>query len=98
SKNVKQNSGNSRYSVVERSLSCWASTSLEESSMRFSVVGADKETGDDVDVVLVASTREVAEVEAGKKGILVSAIKPLEEEKDVIDLVTDVEPAGQDGS
>jgi hypothetical protein len=57
--------------------------------MKFSVVGADKETGDDVDVILTASSREVAELEACKKGILVSAIKELPEEKDAIELVSD---------
>ena len=63
--------------------------------MRFSVVGADKETGDDVDVVLIAASREVAELEACKKGILVAAIKELPEEKDVIELVMDDGPEKQ---
>jgi hypothetical protein len=57
--------------------------------MRFSVVGADKETGDDVDVVLIAASREVAEADACRKGILVSAIRELPEDKGTIELVED---------
>jgi hypothetical protein len=66
--------------------------------MRFSVVGADKETGDDVDVVLIAASREVAEADACKKGILVSAIRELPEEKGTIELVTDDGPESDDGT
>jgi hypothetical protein len=65
--------------------------------MRFSVIGADKDTGDDVDVVLNASSREVAEADALKKGILVSTIKELPEEKDTIELVSDEGPEKDDG-
>jgi hypothetical protein len=69
--------------------------------MRFQVVGADKESGDDVDVILVAKNREGAEADACKRGILVSAITELPEEKvakvdkDAIELVTDAD-AGTD--
>ena len=62
--------------------------------MRFSVIGADKETGDDVDVVVHANTRESAEADAVKRGILVSTIQQLPEEKDIIDLVDEAPAAG----
>ena len=62
--------------------------------MRFNVTGADKETGDDVDVVMHANSREGAEAEAIKRGILVSAIKEIPQEKDVIELIEETPSAG----
>jgi hypothetical protein len=62
--------------------------------MRFGVVGADKESGNDVEVVLTAATQADAEAEACKRGILVSAIKQVAEpEGDAIALVDDEPPA-----
>ena len=58
--------------------------------MRFGVVGADKETGNDVEVVLTASTQAEAEELAHNRGILVAGIKPVAEpEGDSIALVDD---------
>jgi hypothetical protein len=47
--------------------------------MRFAVVGADKESGDDVEVTLMANTREEAEFLAVGRGILVASITPVED-------------------
>jgi hypothetical protein len=58
--------------------------------MRFGVVGADKESGNDVEVVLTAATQAEAEQLAHNRGILVAAIKPVAEpEGDSIALVDD---------
>src|SRR5277367_582870 len=66
----------------------------KEWAMRFGVVGADKESGNDVEVVLTAPTQADAEAEACKRGILVSAIKQVAEpEGDAIALVDDEPPA-----
>ena len=67
--------------------------------MKFSVLGANKETGDDVSVVLVATSRHEAEQAAIHQGILVSAIKILPEEKDTgaISLIEDEPAAGEVG-
>src|SRR5271154_6880843 len=62
--------------------------------MRFGVVGADKESGNDVEVVLTAASQADAEAEACKRGILVSAIKQVADlEGDAIALVDDEPPA-----
>ncbi|HVX83641.1 MAG TPA: hypothetical protein VH253_02380 [Phycisphaerae bacterium] len=45
--------------------------------MRYMVVGADKESGDDVEVTLLANTQEEAEFQAVGRGILVATITPL---------------------
>ncbi len=66
--------------------------------MRFGVVGADKETGNDVEVVLTASTQAEAEELAHNRGILVAGIKPVAEpEGDSIALVDD-DPNDQPGT
>jgi len=58
--------------------------------MRFGVVGADKESGNDVEVVLSAATQAEAEELAHNRGILVAAIKQVAEpEGDAIALVDD---------
>ena len=58
--------------------------------MRFGVVGADKETGNDVEVVLTAATQAEAEELAHNRGILVAGIKAVAEpEGDSIALVDD---------
>ena len=67
--------------------------------MRFGVVGADKESGNDVEVVLTASSQAEAEAEACKRGILVSAIKTVAEpEGDAIALVDDDPNDGNPGT
>jgi len=45
--------------------------------MRFKIVGADAESGDDVDVILEASSQPEVEKLAHDKGILVSVIAPV---------------------
>jgi hypothetical protein len=45
--------------------------------MRFHVVGADKETGNDVELDIVASDRAEAEGMATKRGLMVSAVEPI---------------------
>ncbi len=60
--------------------------------MRFKVVGADKETGDDVDVMVHAASQLEAEELALKRGIMVSTIKEVSEEAETISLIED-EPA-----
>ncbi len=47
--------------------------------MRFAVIGADKDSGDDIEVTLSANTREEAEFQAVGRGILVSTITPVED-------------------
>lgn len=47
--------------------------------MKFKVVGADKSTGDDVEVALVAADRSQAEQLAHDRGILVSTLSVIEE-------------------
>lgn len=47
--------------------------------MKFKVVGADKSTGDDVEVALVAADRSQAEQLAHERGILVSALSIVDE-------------------
>ncbi len=63
--------------------------------MRFGVLGADKESGNDVEVVLTAANLTEAEAEACKRNILVSAIKPIaDDDKDAIALVDDDDGGG----
>ena len=58
--------------------------------MRFGIVGADKESGNDVEVVLTASDQAAAEAEACKRNIMVSQIKTIaEDDADAIALVDD---------
>ncbi len=60
--------------------------------MRFGIVGADKDSGNDVEVVLTAASQADAELEACKRNILVSAIKPIaDDDADAIALVDDDE-------
>ncbi|MGN6369095.1 MAG: hypothetical protein ACTHN5_12610 [Phycisphaerae bacterium] len=67
--------------------------------MRFGVVGADKETGNDVEVVLTAATQAEAEELAHNRGILVSGIKLVAEpEGDAIALVDDDDPDEKPGT
>lgn len=47
--------------------------------MRYTVIGADKETGNDIEAVLVANTHEEAELIAIGRGILVASIEPLKD-------------------
>jgi hypothetical protein len=60
--------------------------------MKFSVSGANKVTGEDVTVVLVATSRNNAEVAATHQGIMVSSVKLLMEEKDTAAISMDDEP------
>src|SRR4051812_36248583 len=57
--------------------------------MKFAIIGAHKETGNDVNVVLVATSKHEAELAATHQGILVSSIKLLMEEKDTSALSMD---------
>lgn len=65
--------------------------------MRFKIVGAHAESGDDIDVMLEAPSRPDVERLAHDKGILVSAITPLAAEADgdptAIALIDDDPPA-----
>ncbi len=61
--------------------------------MHFSVTGADKESGSDVEVMVDGATQADAEAEACKRGILVSAIKVVPDNSDAIELVDDEPPA-----
>lgn len=62
--------------------------------MKFNITGADKESGDDVDTEIVADSPEAAEAEAGKRGIMVAAIKPLPDNgSDAIALIDEPPPA-----
>ena len=47
--------------------------------MKFHVMGANKETGDDIEVDLVAADTKQAEDLAHDRGILVASLKPIEE-------------------
>jgi hypothetical protein len=63
---------------------------FKERTMRFGVVGADKETGNDVEVVLTAATQAEAEELAHNRGILVSGIKRVADpDADAIALIDD---------
>ena len=67
--------------------------------MRFGVVGADKDSGNDVEVIVTAKSREEAEQEACRRGILVSGIKPIAEDTaDAIALVDDDEDTSPGGT
>ena len=56
--------------------------------MRFHVVGADKESGNDIEIDVTAADRAEAESVATKRGLLVSAIETIKEaEPEKIDLV-----------
>jgi hypothetical protein len=58
--------------------------------MRFGIVGADKESGNDVEIVVTAANQTEAELEACRRNILVSGIKTIaEDDKDAIALVDD---------
>jgi len=65
--------------------------------MRFSITGANKETGEDVQVELTATSRYEAEQAAKRQGIMVSEIKLLQEEKDTSALSMDDDGPGVDG-
>ena len=66
--------------------------------MRFNIVGANAESGDDVDVVLEAHTRAEVESLAHDKGILVAAVKEMAADDDrAIALIDDDPPAAADG-
>ena len=60
--------------------------------MRYTITGADKESGDDVNVVVNAITRIEAEHIAHTRGILVTAITPLDKEPDDGPLTLDGDP------
>ena len=60
--------------------------------MRYTITGADKESGDDVNVVVNAITRIEAEHIAHTRGILVAAITPLDKEPDEGPLTLDDDP------
>jgi len=58
--------------------------------MRFNVKGADKESGADVKITLVAPNQKAAEQQAHDRGILVEILAPEPEaEKDAIALIDD---------
>lgn len=57
--------------------------------MRFQVVGANSESGDDVDLTLEAADQSEVERIAHEKGILVAAIKPAPADEDAIALIDD---------
>jgi hypothetical protein len=60
--------------------------------MRYNITGADKESGNDVNVVVNAITRIEAEHIAHTRGILVSAITALDKEPDDGPLTLDGDP------
>jgi hypothetical protein len=63
--------------------------------MRFNIIGANAESGDDIDVMLEAPTRAEVERIAHDKGILVSSIRVASEEEDrSVALVTDDDDSG----
>jgi hypothetical protein len=68
--------------------------------MRFHVVGADKESGNDIEIDVTAIDRAEAEHVATKRGLLVSAIEPIKEaDPEKIDLVDlDLAPAPKRGA
>jgi hypothetical protein len=67
--------------------------------MRFEIVGADAQTGDDVDVFLDARDQSEVEQIAHKKGILVSAVKEAPDDGGSIALIADdPPPAGGNGA
>ncbi|MCL2646420.1 MAG: hypothetical protein FWD61_05355 [Phycisphaerales bacterium] len=65
--------------------------------MKYSVTGANKETGEDVQIVLTATSRHEAEQAAVRQGIMVAEIKLLMEEKDTSALSMDDDGPGEDG-
>ena len=64
--------------------------------MKYSITGANKETGDDVQIEITATSRYEAEQAATKQGIMVSEIKLLQEEKDTSALSMDDDGPGVD--
>jgi len=65
--------------------------------MKYSITGANKETGDDVQVIITATSRYEAEQAATKQGILITEIKLLQEEKDTSALSMDDDGPSEEG-
>jgi hypothetical protein len=58
--------------------------------MRFHVVGADKDTGSDVEIDIVASDRAEAETLATKRGLMVASVEPIRDpDPEIIELLGD---------
>jgi len=65
--------------------------------MKYAITGANKETGEDLQVILTATSRYEAEQAATKQGILITEIKLLQEEKDTSALSMDDDGPGVEG-
>lgn len=60
--------------------------------MRFSIVGASKDTGEDVSITITAVDSRAAELVAHDRGILVEAIKLMPDDADTSPIAMDEDP------